>query len=100
MRAPTTGRASADAMACPHGGDDTHPVLLESIEANSSQPERRMNAEKPDRQIAAGLGVSNSTVSVARKDMVNTGELCESHSSVGADGKERPLRNTKTYPLI
>ena len=46
--------------------------------------------EKSDRQIAAGLGVSNSTVSVARKELVEANQLCESHSSIGADGKERP----------
>lgn len=43
-----------------------------------------------DRQIAESLGVSNSTVSLLRKEMVDTGELCDSHSSIGADGKERP----------
>ena len=50
--------------------------------------------DKSDRHIATGLGISNSTVSLARKEAVQTGELCESHSSVGADGKKRP-RNSK-----
>ena len=46
--------------------------------------------EKSDRQIATELGISNSTVSVTRKDMVAIGQLCDSHSSIGADGRERP----------
>jgi hypothetical protein len=45
-----------------------------------------------DRQIAAMLGVSNSTVSLIRKEMVAGGEVCESHTSMGADGKEYPRR--------
>lgn len=44
---------------------------------------------KSDRQIAKELGVSNQTVSIARNKMVAEGQLCESHSSVGADGKAR-----------
>lgn len=50
----------------------------------------RETPQTSDRQIAESLGVSNSTVSVLRKEMVEAGELCESHSSIGADGKERP----------
>jgi len=43
-----------------------------------------------DRQIAKALGVSNSTVSILRKNMVLLGELCESHTTIiGADGKRR-----------
>jgi N6-adenosine-specific RNA methylase IME4/transposase len=43
-----------------------------------------------DRQIAKDLGVSNSTVSICRKSLESSGELCDSHSSIGIDGKERP----------
>src|SRR3989304_9936398 len=50
----------------------------------------RETPQTSDRQIAESLGVSNSTVSVLRKEMVEAGGLCESHSSIGADGKERP----------
>ncbi|MCP4289156.1 MAG: hypothetical protein GY792_32840 [Gammaproteobacteria bacterium] len=50
--------------------------------------------EQSDRQIAKVLGVSNKTVSSTRKDMVDNGQLCNLHSSIGADGKERP-RATK-----
>lgn len=48
--------------------------------------------EKSDRQIAKDLGVSNRTVSLQRKDMVQKNELCNLHSSIGADGKERPRK--------
>ena len=46
--------------------------------------------ELSDRQIANELGVSNSTVSVHRKRMEESGHLCESHTSTGLDGKEYP----------
>jgi len=46
--------------------------------------------EKSDRIIAGMLGVSNKTVSSLRADLVASGELCNIHSSIGADGKERP----------
>ena len=58
----------------------------------------RETPEKSDRQIAQGLGVSNSTVSVQRKSMEKSGQLCESHSSIGADGKERP-RQVERKPV-
>ncbi len=48
--------------------------------------------QKSDRQIAAELQVSNSTVSEARKQLQDAGELCESHTSIGGDGKEYPRR--------
>lgn len=54
--------------------------------------------EKSDRQIAGLIGTSNSTVSEARKEMVNTGQLCESHTSTGIDGKSYP-RQTKPVTL-
>ena len=65
------------------------------------QDQLRETPLKSDRQIADAIGVSNSTVSYQRKKMVETGQLCESHSSIGADGKERPRqveRNTVTAP--
>jgi len=46
--------------------------------------------EKSDRQIAAGLGVSQTTVGTQRKDMEASGQLSKLDSSIGADGKERP----------
>lgn len=54
--------------------------------------------EKSDRQIAKDLGVSNKTVSSQRKDMVQKNELCNLHSSIGADGKERP-RQVERKPV-
>ena len=43
-----------------------------------------------DRQIAKLFGVSNSTVSLLRKNMVLSGELCDSHNTIeSADGKKR-----------
>jgi len=53
--------------------------------------------EVSDRQIATGLGVSNSTVSQARKEMVADNQLCESHTSVGADGKEYPRKPVSVF---
>lgn len=53
--------------------------------------------EKSDRQIAAGLGVSNSTVSLARKDLTESGQVCESHTSSGADGKQYPRKPITLY---
>jgi plasmid maintenance system antidote protein VapI len=44
--------------------------------------------ELSDRQIAKMLGVSNSTVSVIRSDLIENGQVCDSHTSMGADGKE------------
>ena len=46
--------------------------------------------EKSDRQIAAGIGVSQPTVSKIRSDMEDSGKLIKVISSIGADGKERP----------
>ena len=54
--------------------------------------------EKSDRQIAAGLGVSNPTVSKCRKQMETNGELLKINSSIGADGKERP-RQVERKPI-
>jgi len=54
--------------------------------------------QKSDRQIASGLGVSNKTVSTARKELENNGQLCNLHSSIGADGKERP-RQVERKPV-
>lgn len=54
------------------------------------QDQLQETPEKSDRQIAESIGVSNSTVSYQRKKMEESGQLCESHSSIGADGKERP----------
>ena len=46
--------------------------------------------EQSDRQIAKALGVGNSTVSAHRKQLIENGELLDSNSCMGADGKERP----------
>lgn len=54
--------------------------------------------EKSDRQIAEGIGVSNSTVSYQRKKMVESGQVCESHTSNGADGKQYP-RQVERKPV-
>jgi transposase len=54
--------------------------------------------EKSDRQTATGLGVANSTVSRTREKMEDEGELLQSHSSIGADGKERP-RQVERKPI-
>lgn len=54
--------------------------------------------EKSDRQIAVDLGVSNNTVSLQRKKMEQSGQLCESHTSKGSDGKEYP-RQVQRKPV-
>lgn len=76
----------------------THARKLNMARRQLSQEQRRgliheqlmETPEKSDRQIANALGVSNSTVSLQRKHLEESGQLCESHSSIGADGKERP----------
>ena len=55
---------------------------------------------RSDRQIAAQLGVSNSTVSLVRRDMETAGELCEAHTSLGADGKVYPRPIKDLLPAI
>ena len=44
--------------------------------------------ELSDRQIAKMLGVSNSTIGIIRRDLIEDGQVCESHTSIGLDGKE------------
>ncbi len=56
--------------------------------------------EQSDRQIAKALGVDNSTVSAHRKEMVEKGELLESNSSIGADGKERPRKVKRKKSVV
>lgn len=58
----------------------------------------KSNPYRSDRQIANDLGVSNGFVSRVRKGMESTGELCTVHSSIGADGKERP-RQVERKPV-
>ena len=75
-----------------------HARKLNSARRHMSQEQRRElirvqlaeTPEKSDRQIAAGLGVSNSTVSVARKEMIASGDVCESHTSTDTLGREQP----------
>ena len=50
----------------------------------------RETPEKSDRQIAAGLGVSDKTVGAQRKQLEGTAEIPQLKTTVGADGKERP----------
>lgn len=67
------------------------------------QQQLQATPEKSDRQIARDLGISNKTVSTHRKEMEENGELCKLHSSIGADGKERPrqvMRETKPEPVL
>lgn len=65
-------------------------------------PASRRNAErtpeKSDRQIAAGLGVSQTTVGTQRKSMKEIGQLSKLDSSIGLDGKERP-RQVQRKPV-
>ena len=87
----------------------THARKLNMARRQLSQEQRRdlireqlkETPEKSDRQIAVALGVSNSTVSSQRKEMVTNHQLCESHSSIGSDGRERPRQVThKTVTIF
>ena len=53
--------------------------------------------EKSDRQIAKDLGVDNSTVSAYRKELVKNGELLESNTSIGIDGKKYPRKPVSVF---
>jgi len=83
----------------------THARNLNIARRHLTQEQRRSlvreqlseTPEKSDRQIAAGLGISNKTVSTARKNMVEKGQLCNLHSSMGADGKTRPRKTVAVF---
>lgn len=74
----------------------THARKLNMARRHLSREQRRelikrQLIETPnlsDRQIAKILGVSNSTVSVMRWELIESGQVCDSHTSKGADGKE------------
>jgi DNA-binding transcriptional MocR family regulator len=51
--------------------------------------------EKSDRQHAAALGVSNKTVSEARKELESTGDVCKSHTSTDTLGRKQPRKKSK-----
>lgn len=55
----------------------------------------RETPERSDRQIAAGLGVSDKTVGSQRKEMERTAEIPQLSTNIGADGKERPRKITR-----
>ena len=84
----------------------THARKLNLARRHLSQEQKRgliqqqlqATPEKSDRQIARDLGISNKTVSTHRKEMEENGELCKLHSSIGADGKERP-RQVERKPV-
>ena len=84
----------------------THARKLNMARRHLSQEQRRgmiraqltETPEKSDRQIAAGLGVSNKTVSGTRQELISNGELCKLHTSIGADGKEYP-RKVQRKPI-
>lgn len=76
----------------------THARKLNMARRQLSQEQRRElirqqlkeTPEKSDRQIAAGLGVSDKTVGSQRKEMEQTAEIPQLKTNIGADGKERP----------
>lgn len=84
----------------------THARKLNMARRHLNQEQRRglIQAElkdRPqvsDRQIAKALGVSNSTVSVARKELVEKNQVCELHTSTGKDGKEYPRQVERKTP--
>lgn len=56
------------------------------------------NPAVSDRKLADALGVSNSTVSLARKELIESGQVCESHTCIGSDGKNYP-RQVERKPI-
>ena len=67
-------------------------------ENSAVENQLRETPEKSDRQIAAGLGVSQTTVGTQRKSMEEIGQLSKLDSSIGLDGKERP-RQVQRKPV-
>ena len=84
----------------------THARKLNMARRHLTQEQRRElirqqlkeTPEKSDRQIAAGLGVSQTTVGTQRKSMEEIGQLSKLDSSIGLDGKERP-RQVQRKPV-
>ena len=72
--------------------------LTQEQRRNLIREQLKETPEKSDRQVAKDLGVSNSTVSLQRKDLEDKGEVCESHTSIGSDGKSYP-RQVKRKPV-
>jgi transposase len=74
----------------------THARKLNMTRRHLTQEQRRRliqnqildTPEVSDRQIAKMLGVSNSTVSILRRELMNRGQVCESHTYSGPDGEE------------
>jgi len=58
-------------------------------ERPASQPEPS-GLQLSNREHARRTGASNSTVGIIRKEMEADGQVCESHTSLGADGKVYP----------
>lgn len=58
------------------------------------QDQVRETPERSDRQIAEALGVSNSTVSGVRQEMIARGDVCDSHTSTDTLGRQQPRRRT------
>lgn len=54
-----------------------------------------MYPERSDRWLAEDLGVDNETVTSKREELEEKGELAETASSLGKDGKGRPRRQPK-----
>lgn len=84
----------------------THARKLNMARRHLTQEQRRElirqqlkeTPEKSDRKIAAGLGVSQTTVGTQRKSMEEIGQLSKLDSSIGLDGKERP-RQVQRKPV-
>ena len=64
------------------------------------QAELKDRLQVSDRQIAVGLGVSPTTVGMARKEMEQSGQLSKLDSSIGADGKERSRQVERKLLII
>lgn len=66
--------------------DQKNKLLTDEIKADPG---------KSDRQIANDLDLSNSTVSSARKELEERGDVCESHTSTDTLGRNQPRRRNK-----
>ena len=51
-----------------------------------------------NREHARRTGASNSTVGILRRELESDGQVCESHTSIGSDGKSYPASRPAPQP--
>jgi len=90
----------------------THARKLNMVRRHLTREQRREliqaqikdTPELSDRQIAKMLGVSHSTVGIMRRELIENGQVDESTTSIGSDGKEykrnREIETLDKYALF